>query len=141
MGKPLSRKYKRNGGYVQKHEEWLSSPAYRDLKPIARCLLEEFQRIYRPDRNGKLSISVANACILVNASKESLSNAFYELAKHGFIKPTKDAYWMERMAREWTLTFEPLNGREPTDDWKKWEVDKPVFDLPRPCIINLRGDI
>jgi len=40
MGKPLNRKYKRKGGYIQKSEEWLASPAYRDLKPIARCLLE-----------------------------------------------------------------------------------------------------
>ena len=25
------------------HEEWLASPAYRDLRPVERCLLEEFQ--------------------------------------------------------------------------------------------------
>ena len=97
MGNHLSRKYKRKGGYVQKYEEWLASPAYRDLKPIARCLLEEFQRLFRPDRNGQLSISVANACKLVKASKESVSKAFYELADHGFLKPMKDAFWMERI--------------------------------------------
>ena len=131
MGKPLNRKYKRKGGYVQKSEERLASPAYRDLKPIARCLLEEFQRLFRPDRNGHLSISVANACKLVKASKESVSKAFYELADHGFLKPTKDAYWIERIAREWALTFEPLNGREPTDDWKRWSLGNPVFELPR----------
>jgi len=131
MGKSLSRKYKRKGGYVQKSEERLASPAYRDLKPIARCLLEEFQRLFRPDRNGHLSISVANACILVKASKESVSKAFYELADHGFLKPMKDAYWIERIAREWALTFEPLNNREPTDNWKKWSPNNPVFELPR----------
>jgi len=132
MGKPLNRKYKRNGGYIQRHEEWLSSPAYRDLKPVARCLLEEFQRIYRPNRNGQLSISVANAAKLTHASKEPVSRAFYELADHGFLKPMKDAYWTERAAREWALTFESLNGREPTDDWKRWSSTNPVFQLPRP---------
>ena len=138
MAKLLNQKYRRSGGYIQRHEDWLSSPAYRDLKPIARCLLEEFQRIYRPDRNGKLSISVLKAAKLINASKESVSRAFYELAEHGFLKPMKDAYWIERMAREWTLTFESLNGREPTDDWKNWTPGIPVFELPRPKKIKIR---
>ena len=112
-----------------RHEEILASPAYRDLTPIARCLLEEFQRIYRSPRNGQLSISVKNASALLNAHKDTCGRAFYELAEHGFIALKESAYWRERLAREWAITFEELNGREPTDDWLKWAIGKPVVKL------------
>ena len=129
VAKSFVSKYTRKGGYIRRFEEMLSSPAYRDLKPVARCLLEEFQRIYRPDRNGQLSLSVKNASALLNAHKDTCGRAFYELAEHGFIELKKGHYWTQRLAREWALTFEELNGREPTDDWKKWELGKPVVKL------------
>jgi hypothetical protein len=116
----------RIGGFIQQHEEWLSSAAYRDLKPPARCLLEEFQRIYRPGRNGQLSISVANAKKLLNVSKETASKAFYDLSEHGFIVLTKGGLWQERKAREWKLTIEPCGTHEPTDEWKSWIKHNPV---------------
>ena len=112
-----------------RYEEILASPAYRDLKPVSRCLLEEFQRIYRPGRNSQLSISVMRASELLNVHKDTAGKAFYELAEHGFIVLKKGAYWRERLAREWALTFEPLNNREPTDDWLKWAKGKPVVKL------------
>ena len=107
----------------------LESPTYRDLSPVAKCLLEEFQRIYRPSRNGQLSVSVMRASELLNVHKDTAGKAFYELAEHGFIALKKGSDWRERLTREWALTFEELNGREPTDDWKKWELGKPVVKL------------
>lgn len=129
MAKSFNNKIKRQGGFIQKHEEWLACPAYRDLKPSARCLLEEFQRVYRPDRNGQLSISVANAKVLLNVSKETASKAFYDLSEHGFIVLTKGQVWTERIAREWKLTFMPCGTREPTDEWKLWSKDNPVNSI------------
>ena len=112
-----------------RHEEILASPAYRDLSTVAKCLLEEFQRIYRRGRNGTLSISVKRASKLLRVHKDTAGKAFYELAEHGFIKLKKGSYWRQRLAREWALTFGELNGREPTDDWGKWELGKPVVKL------------
>jgi hypothetical protein len=129
VAKSLASKHRRKGGFIMRHEEILASPAYRDLTPIARCLLEEFQHIYRPNRNGQLSISVKNASALLNAHKDTAGRAFYELAEHGFIALKKDHYLRERLAREWALTFEPLNNREPTDDWLKWVKGKSVVKL------------
>lgn len=126
MAKSFNKKIKRQGRFIQRHEEWLLSPAYRDLKPPARCLLEEFQRVYMPSRNGLLSIAVANARTLLNVSKETASKAFYDLSEHGFIVLTKGQVWTERMAREWKLTFEPCGTREPTDEWKRWSKDNPI---------------
>ena len=115
-------KYRRAGGYIQRHEEWLNSPAYRDLKCPARCLLEEFQRIYRPQRNGRLSISTRNAERLLKVSENTACKAFRDLTSHGFIVLTKGHLWQQRESREWRLTFEPCNGREPTDEWRYWKA-------------------
>jgi len=120
-----AKQHKRPNGYIHKWEQILSSPAYRDLKPAARCLLEEFQRIYRPGRNGKLSISTKRAAELINISEPTASKAFYELVEHGFLVLTEGHLWQERRAREWRLTFElGANNREPTDEWMDWKPKK-----------------
>ena len=126
MARPLSRKYKRPGGYIQIWAEWFNSPAYRSLKPPARCLLAEFLLINRPSRNGQLSIGTRRAAELVNVSENTATKAFHELAEHGFIALAKGHMWMERRTREWRLTIMECNEREPTDDWRKWESGKPV---------------
>ncbi|MBT2988023.1 MAG: hypothetical protein KME65_03575 [Candidatus Thiodiazotropha sp. (ex Ctena orbiculata)] len=106
---------------MQKWEEILSSPAYRDLKPAARCLIEEFQRLYRPGRNGRISISTKNAARLLNVTEPTAIKAFHEVEEHGFIRLSEGHSWMERKAREWRLTFEPgNNNQEPTDEWREW---------------------
>ena len=117
-------KPKRPGGFIRKHEEWLASPAYRDLRPVERCLLEEFQRVYLPSRNGRLSISVEKAAKELRCNKDTASRAFYALVEHGFIVLTKGHLWQQRLAREWRLTLQECDGRLPTDDWKRWSKGK-----------------
>jgi len=133
------KKPRRAGYFILLHEEILASPAYRDLTPAARSLLTEFQRIYRPTRNGHLSISVVNAARLIRVNKDTASKEFRSLAEHGFIILTRGEYWQERLAREWRLTFEPCNGREPTDDWKRWKPGQPVVTLPKKSRSQTRG--
>lgn len=131
MAKPSKPTYRRKGSFITKWAEWTDSPAYRDLKPPARCLLDEFQLIYRPGRNGRLSIGTRRAAELLRVTENTASNAFHDLVEHGFIVLTNGQLWMERKAREWRLTIEPCNGREPTDDWRHWEPGKPVAVVPR----------
>ncbi len=114
-----------------KHEEWLNSPAYRSLSTNARCLLEEFQRIYWPDRNGRLSISNANACELLGVSENTARNAFRQLEERGFLTLTHEACYVAGKATEYRLTIEEHNGREPTDDWRDWEPDRPILTIGR----------
>lgn len=110
-----------------KHEQFIGSPAYRDLTTRARCLLEEFQRIYKPGRNGELSISVENAAKLLNCCANSARNAFRELEEKGFLALCCEASYSAGRATEYRLTIEPHNGRAPTDDWMDWEPDKPIL--------------
>lgn len=108
------------------YDEVLESPAYLDLHCHARCLLTEFQRIYRPGRNGYLSISVANAAKRLRIHRDTATKVFYELVEHGFLILRQGELWQERKAREWILTMYPYESREPTDDWRNWEKDSPV---------------
>jgi hypothetical protein len=80
-----------------------------------------------------------NAAKLIRANKDTASKAFRSLAEHGFIALTKGEYWQERLAREWRLTFEECNGREPTDDWKRWRPGQPVVTLPKKSRSQTKG--
>jgi len=112
-----------------RYREMLESPAYRDLRPVARCLLEELQIPFYPDRNGELSISTRRAADRINVSEPTASKAFYELVSHGFIMLKEHAIWQERVARRWRLTFEDTANHPATDDWKFWDPESP-FPVP-----------
>lgn len=122
-----TRKHKRSGRFIMKWEELMSSESYRALRPVDRCLLDEFQRIYRPGRNGHLSISTRRAAELLNVNEKTACTAFKRLEDHGFIKLSNHHLWQERRARTWYLTFEEgSNGQEPADDWRNWKKDKNI---------------
>ncbi len=123
--------FRRHSSFIMRYEEWLKSEAYRDLTPLARCLLEEFQRIYRPGRNGQLSISVKNAAILLNVSDNTARKGYRELEEHGFLAFCTASSYMAGRATEYRLTIEPYNGIEPTDDWRDWRLGNPIIRVSR----------
>ena len=131
MSKNKAIRVKRKPPYFEVYGEWFDSPAYRDLSLPARCLLLEFQHIYRPGRNGRLSLSVKRAMEWLGCAQESARGAVVVLTDHGFMKLFLHEMWQERRAREWILTFEPLNNKEPSDKWQEWKPGQPVFTLPR----------
>lgn len=119
--------YKRAGYYFQVHSEWFESPAYRSLSLTARCLLNEFLNVYRPGRNGHLVLSVETACERLKISEGTAREAFHDLMERGFIILSEDANHLNGRAREFRLTILPTNnGREPTDDWRRWSPDAPL---------------
>ncbi|EIJ34524.1 hypothetical protein [Thiothrix nivea] len=108
----------------------LNSPAYLDLKPPARALLVEFLRIYRPSRNGELSISLRTATERLNVTEPVAMNAFVELAEHGFIRLRNLESWQERKARQWELTMHKVGNREAWNDWMQWQPGANLCPLP-----------
>lgn len=133
MGKARRFRRLQVAGYecIIKNAEWLESPSYRDLRPLARCLLEEFLIVYRPSLNGRLSLPTRKAARRLGIAENTVLNAFDDLVEHGFIELIKGHDWAAREAREWRLTFMLCNGREPTDDWRNWGKDQPVRRSPR----------
>ena len=134
MSKRLDKRAKRDSSYLKLYEEYLESPAWLDLSSLARSLFIELQRIYRPSRNGKISLDVRRAATLLGVNKSTVGPAFKELESHGFIALGKGHLWRERKAREWRLTTEPCGNAEPTDDWRSWQPDheklKSGFSVP-----------
>ena len=124
---------KRKEYFVALPESLITSPAYRILKPPARALLVEFLHIYRPSRNGRLTITEAQAKTLLNVSEKIAARAFYELSEHGFIKLIKHQNWMNKDGREWAVTMNPVNDREPTCEYLKWSKGENMNpDIKRP---------
>lgn len=115
-----SIKFKFTGHYLSIPDEIMESPAYRDLKPPPRALLLEFLYLYRPNRNGKLTITTDKAELLLKVGDKVASRAFYELAEHGFIKLAAHSDWYNSKGREWEITFLPKNNREPTNEFRQW---------------------
>ena len=116
--------------YLMLHDSLLNSAAYLDLKPPARALLIEFGRIYRPSRNGRLSISTRDATTRLNVTEPVALKAFADLASHGFIRLKNHESWAERKAREWELTMYGVDGREPANDWLAWTKGADLCPLP-----------
>jgi hypothetical protein len=116
--------------YFKTEADWFESPAFRDLSLKARCLLTEFLNIYRPGRNGKLSISTRHASERLAVAENTCIKAFGELVEHGFLVLTNHENWIQGRAREFELTVRPVDGRTQSDKWMMWEPGKPVSKLP-----------
>ena len=118
--KNLHRRYKHEGGFIGLPTRVFDSPAYRDLSLKSRCLLDELQKVHRAGLNGRIVFSIDMAAQRLSVTPKTASNAFQELVDHGFIERMLDGNWLNGQAREWRLTYEIYNGREPTDEWKGW---------------------
>ena len=102
----------------------LESEAWRWLKPISHSVYLELRRRFNGSNNGKISFSLAEGARILMASKSSIQTALAELEEHGFIKLVKKGYFQGRMASEYALTDERLDGYPPTREWQRWRPTK-----------------
>ena len=102
----------------------IESEAWRWLRPISKAVYIELKRRYNGLNNGKISLSLSEAAHLLKASKSSISTALKQLETHGFIKLIKKGYFTSRMASEFALTDEQLDGFPPTREWRGWQPTK-----------------
>ena len=98
----------------------LESEAWRWLRPISQSVYIELRRRFNGSNNGRISLSLAEAAQILKASKSSISTALKQLETHGFIKLIKKGYFTKRMASEYALTDEQLDGYPPTREWRQW---------------------
>ena len=102
----------------------IESEAWRWLRPISKAVYIELKRRYNGLNNGKISLSLSEAARILKASKSSISRALKQLETHGFIKLIKKGYFTGRMASEYALTDEQLDGYPPTREWRRWQPTK-----------------
>ena len=103
----------------------IESQAWKWLRPISKAVYIELKRRYNGLNNGKISLSLSEAAHILKASKSSISTALKQLERHGFIKLIKKGYFTGRMASEYALTDEQLDGFPPTREWRQWQPTKP----------------
>ena len=102
----------------------LESEAWRWLKPNSQAVYIELRRRFNGSNNGKISFSLAEGARILRASKTTIQTALVELEEHGFIKLVKKGYFQGRMASEYALTDERLEGYPPTREWQRWRPTK-----------------
>ena len=121
----------------------LESEAWRWLRPISKAVYIELRRRYNGRNNGRISLSLSEAAHILKASKSSISTALKQLETHGFIKLIKKGYFTGRMASEYALTDEQLDGYSPTREWKQWQPNKPHRrrQIPAIGIETILGDM
>ena len=117
--KALYKSFKHEGGFVGIPRRVFNSDEYRTLSIKARCLLDELQNICHNHNNGRLVFSNEQASQRLNITRKYIGHAFNELQDAGFIECMTLACHRTGKAREWRLTFQPCNGHEPTDEWRK----------------------
>ena len=103
----------------------LESEAWRWLRPISQSVYIELRRRFNGSNNGRISLSLAEGARILRASKSSIQKALVELEQHGFIKLIKKGFFTGRMASEFALTDEQLDGYPPTREWRQWRPTKP----------------
>jgi DNA-binding MarR family transcriptional regulator len=105
---------------VKLENELLESPAWQSLKALDKALFVEMKHRCRPANNGYLGFSVRDAAELLSCKPETASRAFERLEDRGLIRLMRESNWQMRRAREWQLTTDKYNDKQPTNDWKKW---------------------
>ena len=120
MGK-RKQTYTHPGGVLAVPRQVIRSPAYRDMTLPARCLMLELQDVWKPSEP-VIHYSSRRAAKTLGRAAGTGALALKDLAEHGFIEIVDDASWFNGKARTYRLTWLANNGREPTNEWMKWEV-------------------
>ena len=102
----------------------IESEAWKWLRPISKAVYIELRRRFNGSNNGRISLSLAEGARILRASKSSIQTALIELEEHGFIRLIKKGYFTGRMASEFALTDEQLDGYPPTREWRQWQPTK-----------------
>ena len=145
LDKRLARK-----GVIESKERFIKltyplieSEAWRWLRPISQAVYIELRRRFNGSNNGKISFSLAEGARILRASKSSIQKALVELEEHGFIRLVKKGYFTGRMASEYALTDEQLDGYPPTREWRQWQPTKPHRrrQIRVPGIQTILGDM
>lgn len=117
-------KFKRPGGFIQLPASMVKSEQFRALSPNARWLAMELKLRWF-EKKGVVHMSVRDASDALGFSSTTPGErALAELESAGFIRLIAESTFLGRKSREWALTWESLNGHEPSDEWLSVPAEK-----------------
>ncbi len=109
MAKAYKNAKRGNGQRFVKLEHWfLSTDAWRTMKPGPRILYVELKHRFNGSNNGVISLSHRDAEKLLATGRNAIGRWYKELEERGFIKMTKGPHLGPNgvgMAAQWALSW------------------------------------
>ena len=106
----------------------VDSVAWRSLKGSTVRIYIELAAKFNGHNNGAIVLSMEEAAGRLHMSKSTVHAGLGEREEKGFIKLAKLGRFYGRMASEYVLTAQALQGHHATNDWKNW---RPLKLIPR----------
>ncbi|MGF7172217.1 putative RNA binding protein YcfA (HicA-like mRNA interferase family) [Sphingobium xanthum] len=108
--------------HIRLYHRMTGSSAWQDLSGNAVKLLIAIMRLDNGESNGELFLSVRKGAEAIGVAVKTAGKAFEELQTHGFIEATEVGSYRQynRQATKWRLTWLPMKGRGPTNDFERW---------------------
>ena len=109
------------------HHVW-DSDAMTDCNSNARVVLLQLLRRYNGFNNGKISLSVREAAIGASVCIGTASTSLKRLEEVGLIITTRQSGFnmKNRMAREFEITFHPVDNHVPKNTFKNWRKNNSI---------------
>jgi DNA-binding transcriptional MocR family regulator len=121
----------RSEQYLALSYRTLRHPSWRSLSGAAVKVYLELRSRYHGGNNGKLSLSLEEGAKLLGLGKMTISRAFQELERKGFIVMMKQGHWYGRMATEYRVTDKACDGHPATQDWMRWRPENEPVEAPK----------
>lgn len=124
-----SRKGKRGyGRFALLPFALLDSDAFCSLKTPAVSILVGLLRRYNGHNNAHIPFSCREAAAFANVSPNTAARAFSQLEEVGIIKCITPSNFdcRKKLAREWALTFQPIEGAIATGEWRHFKIKTSV---------------
>jgi hypothetical protein len=100
----------------------MRSEAWRYARPVEKVVLIDVWMRHNGSNNGQIVYGARDG-EKIGISKSVTARALAGLVELGFLRIARDAAFTVKTkeAREWTITGEPLNERQPTKDFMRWQ--------------------
>jgi len=135
MGNVNKKGRSREARHARLYHRLTNSSAWFDLSGNAIKVLILLMRLENGTNNGELFLSGRCAADWANLSEKTGKNALRELEEHGFISATQRGHFQRKnsQATKWRLTWIswPSGRKGPTNDFEKWQGEKPICNKLR----------
>ncbi len=107
--------------YIPVPYSMAQSEAFRSLKSVSVKVWIELRSRYTGFNNGNVHLSYRQAAKCLGIGRTSAQTAFHELEERGFIELMQIGHMMGRQATLWRITDQGYNGKQATNEWRKWK--------------------
>ena len=122
--KPYKFKKRGSARFVKLTHQILNSDAWRSCSPPARVVWIGLVMRFNGINNGRIVYSCREAAEHAGIGKNTAAIALIQLMEVGLIECVTESNFdcRKKLAREWALTHEPVDGRPASSKWKEYKI-------------------